>query len=304
MRKIFFSNFWVGFESEAFFRPLVEEALGLEVRPGSRQDADIHLTSVFPPRRLSLAGATRMLPQNIGLPIRKKHETKQKKIWFTGENVRPPASGYDLTLSFDLDSFTGTNFYLPLIVTALDWFGTHLQSPDDQVRRLGRTVTPREAFHARQTDVAERPKFACAFVGNPDPVRMRAIESLRTIGTVDVYGSAVGRAVEDKISIASDYRFMVCFENDLYPGYVTEKALDAWASGCIPLWWGIDKAELLNRKALINLFDLDGLNDFVQTVKSLEGDRHRMVEMGSQPLFRKVLSLERLKGNLRSVLSN
>lgn len=304
MRKIHFNDFWPGFEPEAFLRPLVEDALGCGVEVGGHCRADIHFTSVFPRRRLSLQRIVSALFGAIERFFPQKRNIERRRIWFTGENIRPPANEFDLTLSFDLDPFDGANRYLPLIIACLDWYGTHETNPDGQVRRLGRVVSPLEASSTRLTDVAERLNFACSFVGNPHPMRMRAIKALESVGTVDLYGDAVGRPVSDKISIAANYRFMLCFENDLYPGYVTEKPLDAWASGCIPLWWGIDQAGLLNGNAVLNLSDFNSLGAFVEAVRSLDADKVRMTAMGSEPLFREPPSLEGLKKDLRRALSS
>ena len=49
-------------------------------------------------------------------------------------------------------------------------------------------------------------------------------------------GSYSGKA---KLETLRNYRFCVCFENThTVPGYITEKIFDAFASGCIPIYWG------------------------------------------------------------------
>src|SRR5262245_51370319 len=40
-----------------------------------------------------------------------------------------------------------------------------------------------------------------------------------------------------KLEIFPRYRFNVCFENAMFPGYYTEKILHAWAGGCVPLYF-------------------------------------------------------------------
>jgi hypothetical protein len=44
--------------------------------------------------------------------------------------------------------------------------------------------------------------------------------------------------VFEKVSTLSGYRFALCFENTAFPGYVTEKIFDCFASGCIPIYLG------------------------------------------------------------------
>ena len=75
---------------------------------------------------------------------------------------------------------------------------------------------------------------------------------LSKIKNVDVYGAAVRRPIADPSKIAPDYKFILCLENDLYPGYVTEKPFEAYLSGAIPLYYGLDNLGFLNQKSIIN----------------------------------------------------
>ena len=46
------------------------------------------------------------------------------------------------------------------------------------------------------------------------------------------------RSVNDKISTMSEYKFALCFENCVFPGYITEKIFDCFAAGTIPIYLG------------------------------------------------------------------
>ena len=86
----------------------------------------------------------------------------------------------------------------------------------------------------------------------------------------------------------------LCFENDLYPGYVTEKVLEAWLGWTIPLYWGDDVSGILNPKAIINLANFSTMKDFVNYVSKLYGDKDQMINMINQPLFIKEFKFEDL----------
>ncbi len=43
---------------------------------------------------------------------------------------------------------------------------------------------------------------------------------------------------DDFFEWISDYKFMICFENSLGAGYITEKIFAAYAAGTIPIYWG------------------------------------------------------------------
>lgn len=158
-------------------------------------------------------------------------------IWFTGENIRPPLleQGWDLTLSFDPNSEVSGNLYLPLWWFMLPELLAPIKGTYSAENRLGRELSVAELLAPRSATPADRPGFACAIFRNAEPKRLEAIRALRTLGQVDVYGSGNGREVATKAEVLREYRFCICFENDVYPGYVTEKVFDAWAGGCIPV---------------------------------------------------------------------
>jgi hypothetical protein len=282
-----FKNFWPGFNPQDFFVPFISASLDCEVLVTKCSKADIIFTSVFPNNTLTRR-ILRRLSVELGISklwSKRSRKRFQKLVWFTGENVRPPFEGFDLTYSFDVDSYGGSNVYLPLFNLSLDWFQDGQIERGLEAIRSGRVVTPTNASFPRQTDITERKYFACAFIGNPEPLRLRALAALESLGQVDVFGNAVGRPVPNKHEIAKDYKFMLCFENDLYPGYVTEKALEAWVSGCIPLWRGIDQSRILNPKAMLNANDFETLDDFIQEVARLRDSPSELKKMSSEPLF-------------------
>ena len=215
-----------------------------------------------------------------------------KHIWFTGENVRPPASDWDGYFSFDLDPMGGRNIYLPL------WW-----------HHVGLVPAAKSPFTTADTsieslmssrDLPEPPGFVCAFISNPHPQRLRAVQLLEGHGRVDVYGPWSGRRAPDKAAVASKYKFVLAFENDLYPGYVTEKPIEAWASGSVPLWWGMDPGGYLNPEAIINAADDEDLESFALRVATIAADRGAWAALAAEPLLLRRPDLEPAMAMLRS----
>jgi hypothetical protein len=288
-----FLRMWDGFDPEEnSLLDLLQFSLKqpLRVQQDRRTPVDIEVSSVYPTRRASYIGAARAVWNRVAQGATDpraffldppKSENAKVGIWYTQDNIRPPASGWAITRSYDQDGWTPGNFYLPFWQLGTDLFG------GAQKGFLGRTISIEELTTPRIGDAGSRPKFCCAFIRNPDPVRMRAIQALKEIGPVDVFGLASSRPVENKFGIASQYRFMLCFENDLYPGYVTEKVFDAWASGVVPLWWGLDREGCLNPDSLINLANFESLEEFTTHIEILNGDSRKLDLMSSLPLIDK-----------------
>jgi hypothetical protein len=211
-------------------------------------------------------------------------------IWCTFENRRPPSQGFDLTLTFDKDDFDATNLYLPLLY--------HYLKIDSELRYTPKhDVIQSDCLNSRNVGrdkISKKVGFVSAFINNPQPTRLKAINKLSKIARVEVFGRSVSRYVPDKIGTAEKYWFNLCFENDLYPGYVTEKVLEAWLSFSIPLYWGIDECEILNPSAIVNLHDFDSMEDFVEYISNLYKDQDRMLEMIRQPILKKGITTEAL----------
>ena len=281
-------------DGNCFLSRLVARATDRPVRlvQDSRELVDLQLTSVQVPlsRKIRLDAQrviSRRLPRaSKGMDSRwtssnpRPNGKARHHVWFTGENVRPPSGGWDGFLSYDTDPLNGLNAYLPLW-----WFNVGLLGEPHSIFTT-RMPTWQEMLKARD-HAPWRPKFACAFINNPEPMRMHAIQALREVGDVDVFGAAVGRPVPDKASVAKDYRFVLCFENDIYPGYVTEKPFDAWATGAVPLWRGLDPGGYLNPQAMINAAMHPDLTSFTEVVRRVDGSAESWARMASRPILAK-----------------
>jgi len=131
-----------------------------------------------------------------------------------------------------------------------------------------------------------------AFIGNMTQVRRRAIAAFSALGQVDVFGAAGTGRVQRKSEIARNYKFILCFENDLFPGYVTEKVVEAWSSGAVPVWWGLDPLEYINQDAVVNVAAHPSLGSAVRLVSQINHDADRWHEMVTSPLLNRSPDLQ------------
>jgi hypothetical protein len=208
-------------------------------------------------------------------------------VWYTTENIRPPLyEAFKLFLSHDLDPYDGRNAYLPFWVTRL---GNNVAEAANNQEQLlnSREIPPRSGI--------------CAIISNPEPIRMAFIQQLSLRHKVDVYG-AFGLPIVDKREILSKYRVNVCFENSEAPGYVTEKPLEAWQAGCVPVWRGIDNAKHLNPQALIDVSKLGFAESINEITKIMNSDVY-LRSFTSQPLIDKRFDFDSLQNQISSNFS-
>jgi hypothetical protein len=288
------------FGEGAFLRCLLESASGKPVRFAKQREArDLEVGSYIGSSVRSLAHgldslASRRLGRRVtrfadlsGIGPRPRFSVHTPRLWFTAENVRPPVGQWDLTLSFDTDSLGGQNVYCPL------WWADVSVLPGTRspsAGRLGFSMTADSLLQPRKMHQAP-PHFACAFINNPEDMRLYAIRRLSEIGIVDVFGRLSGVPAVHKADVARNYRYVLCFENDVYPGYVTEKPFEAWAAGSVPLWRGLDPEDYLNGAALINAAEPGGIDRMVGKVIELEASSDLYRAHFEQPILNRVPSL-------------
>jgi len=291
---------------DSFYSQLVAQACEANVEIVDSKP-DLVLQSVHPPARTKAARqAARGIRSAFGRRGRQAnraaevretpHLDQARTIWFTGENVRPPTGDWGATFSFDIDPLDGRNVYLPF------WWETLGIVGRPTVSFTGSRPDASSLLHSRPTDIGRRSGFVCAFIGNPTRMRLHAIEALSQLGPVEVFGHSVGRPVAKTEQVARDFQFALCFENDLYPGYVTEKAIDAWRTGAIPLWWGLDPAGYLNQQALINAAETT-TDELLERVNSLRRTPESLHEVASRPILTRLPDLLPALQAIRRVLA-
>ena len=82
-------------------------------------------------------------------------------------------------------------------------------------------------------------------------LRHEVISALRDKNYMDLYGTGYNK-IEYKISALKDYRFSVVIENSQLNYYFTEKLIDCFITGTIPIYWGCPK--------ISKFFNIDGNN--------------------------------------------
>lgn len=302
MFKLKFSHFWDNFDvKNNIFYELVQEIYqDVQVVTSKNNEIDLEITSTFSPKHQYFLKKIRKIlsyDNQVNLSDKdffrdtnlfKLNENSRQTIWFTGENIRPPVdSRINKFLSFDQDDYNGKNIYFPLWQFHLREKLSVYNSP-----QLGESFPTSNFMTVRDSRLVPS-KFVCAFIGNLDPYRLRAIQALRVYGDVDIYGKRFGRFIKNKREVAKDYKFVLAFENDFFPGYVTEKLFDAYACDSIPLYWGdLGNEKLINRNAYINAANSLSLAEFAKKVGAISDSE--WLSMYRQPLLKSLPDFQKI----------
>lgn len=87
---------------------------------------------------------------------------------------------------------------------------------------------------------------------------------------VDVMGSGVDGVHVKKIESCRDYAFSIAIENIKDGYYFTEKIIDCFLSGTIPIYWGSPYiTEVFNKDGIIEFDTIDELNNVLNDIDSL-----------------------------------
>lgn len=90
---------------------------------------------------------------------------------------------------------------------------------------------------------------------------------------IDFYGSGCDKPIDFKVDGLKDYRFSVVIENSIESDYFTEKLLDCFLTGTIPIYWGTKNIE--------HYFDINGVifindeNDLLRIIDTLNEDLYK-----------------------------
>jgi hypothetical protein len=88
-------------------------------------------------------------------------------------------------------------------------------------------------------------------------------------GRVHFFGQGAGREIRQKTEAMAPYMFHIVIENSRIRGYYSEKLIDCFLTGSIPLYWGGELPSAFDRMGVITWNTVD---DLVDVVSSLSAD--------------------------------
>jgi alpha(1,3/1,4) fucosyltransferase len=275
--RIYFADFWKSFDmQDNYFWNLLSERYQLVLDP---ENPEILFYSY------------------LGLKdVRKKtfHRYKCIRIFYTGENIRPDFNECDFALSFD-HSKDDRNLRLPLYVLYNDYpLLLNRQVPDDLLNH--------------------KSKFCCFVVSNPETsIRndfFRMLSNYKAVDSGGRYLNNIGGPVADKIEFMKDYKFVISFENESYPGYVTEKVYEPKLVDALPIYWGDPLiSNEFNSASFINCHEFDSMDAVINRIIELDQNDKLYMEYAKAPFFlndqpNNYVSKERVLGFLQKIIDH
>jgi alpha(1,3/1,4) fucosyltransferase len=284
MKKLCVVNFWEGAFDGDFLEYFFNACCNGVTYTDNPHEADLVVTSVF---------------GNV-------HTDPKKTIAFIGENIRPSYVGYDHSLSFDFDSYGGRNHRLPLWYARLAWPGFVQRPRKQNAHNHGYEplIEIAPLTQPRKLDWQEKKEFCAMIAGNPEGLRVNLYNSISRYKPVDGYGNMFNRALrQSKFDVLKNYKFCLCPENSVYDGYVTEKLLDAYAGGTIPIYSGTMSVDCdFHEGAYLNYMDTKDMDWFITAIQAIDESKEIYEDMYNRPLLWEPPSLDNAIAFVRNIV--
>lgn len=277
--KVYFHSFWSNLETGVFCR-ILSLALSQQVVPGSFEESEIMMESLF--------GETGLYAKPWKYTFLFSGESERVTTGFLGSRVRDQ---YSCILCGKPTE--GNTVNMPLYLLALDEIGG---------------ICP------RPIRVPERNVVAVISNGNNPDGRNIFLDRLHEVIPIDFagrYRNNVPRIESHFLSEAffqeiAKYKFMVTMENSKCGTYITEKIIQGFAAGIVPIYWGSDHVETYfnpDRFIHVKSLDQDSIDAAIERIRELMEHPAKYLEMIQQPVFRHQITEEEIAGDIRKALS-
>lgn len=199
------------------------------------------------------------------------------RVFYSAENFCPDFNLFDYAIGFDRLSFEDR--YI--------WFPNYLMNP-----KYRKDLELLKCKHLRQQIECKPKTNFCSFVvsnGVGNPARFRFFEQLNKYKKVDSGGKymnniGVSNGVPNKYDFQVTHKFAIAFENSRHRGYCTEKLVEAFAAGAIPIYWGDPcVTELFNEKAMVIVKDEEHFGEAIEQIVEIDNNDDLYMRMLMAP---------------------
>lgn len=195
------------------------------------------------------------------------------RIFWTGENLQPDFNICDYAIGFGYMTFEDRYTRIPLYFF-YDW--------DYELAKNKHLLT--------QQDIEDKTEF-CNFIYSNDNASHERIDffhilsKYKKVDSAGRYNNNIGYAIEGKHDFQKRYKFSIAFENSSTSGYTTEKIIQAFSAGTIPIYWGNPRiADEFNEKSFINCHKYSSFEEVVKRIMEIDKDDELFVSYLKAPI--------------------
>ena len=241
-------------------------------------------------------------------------KNKPITLFYSRENERSSFEKTDYSIGSDFNYEKNENYLrIPIWKDYCDWsdFGI-ANSPLKTLNalRFGEHYSIKAMLEPIGNKIVPEEKNLCCFFSNLNFIRNQYLEMIKKYFKIDGYGSAFdpnilghNQSNFKKKDIMKNYLINFCPENELYPGWYTEKVPDAFLAGNIALTWADQNIRTdFNKKSFINLNDyrIDELDILFKELKSNDF----ISKFYKEPLLLDPINIDREILFCKKILSN
>lgn len=197
-----------------------------------------------------------------------------KKVFYTGENIKPNFNHCDYAFSFEDNS--EQNFHLPHFIeyeNFFDYKNKNLTKEIEQYQKVNKSKFC--SFMATNAKATERIEFVKKLINYKNVDCSGPV--LYNMGKKDNIGKIKNNEYIDwnkeKIEIIKHYKFTIAFENERAENYITEKIYQPLLVKSIPIYWGAPNvAEYFNPKCYIDVSSFNSFEEAIEEIARIDQD--------------------------------
>lgn len=207
------------------------------------------------------------------------NKKKKKYIYWSGESDAPNKSPYETKSLYMLSAASNLKnyMYIPFIL-----YSCHLYKE----RKYQNIARPYLLAYCNSRFVLERENIFNLFVEKAGADTCHSYSNCHGKYINTKKESIPGTFQSDNvIDTYKNYKFVIAMENANIDGYVTEKIVNAFYSGAIPIYWGSSNInEFFNEKAFINVSNFKSFEDCVNHVCNMTDEEIK--QMTEEPVYK------------------
>jgi hypothetical protein len=206
------------------------------------------------------------------------NKNMKKYIYWSGENYNPSESGYQTEKLYMITTLNNNidNLYIPFFLYANNLYKERIILNNDRKYLLA---------YCNSNPIKEREEIFNLFVEKTSDKLCHSYGNCFGNYSSTRKQKAPGNAWNNElINIYKDYKFVIAMENSCVDGYVTEKIINAYYSGAIPIYWGSSNInDFFNKDAFINVNNFKSFEECVNYVINMSETKRK--EMLNQSFY-------------------